>query len=350
MTAASWPTEIWTRQGVKPFKDPDPRKKLIKRLGFTAGDAFTQHTGTRIKEDVDVAQVVDSNLFKVAAGAVGVDWASFRAKLVAKEGMTDALRPRVYVQDSQGGELKWIDRSTWEADQGTGRYTARFSKTDEAGNTIDYGKGASHVSVDHDAEGRRGEGRDYQDWGKTDAGVNVKISESEQKDLDKMQDWLRENEADVSRSGSSAWDNPPSGHDYGFDNDNLWEALGIDLSKPPPTAAYLTDPSTGKTLDYEFNLLAPRTSHFKIPVPDGYGFGDHPGTREGSFVNTFLASDMNTRTDMTAVPVSGHTYPGGGHPSADSGYWHKGWNTGFKSTQPRAGQATAMDESKYRTS
>tara|TARA_A100001037_G_scaffold150465_1_gene135899 strand:- start:171 stop:1199 length:1029 start_codon:yes stop_codon:yes gene_type:complete len=341
MSTASWPTEIWTHQGVKPFKDPNPTSNLIKRLGFTEADAFTQHTGVRIKEGVDVAQVVDSNLFKVAAGAVGVDWASFRAKLVAKEGMDKALRPRVYVQDSQGGELKWIDRSAWEADQGTGRYTARFSKTDEAGNEIDYEKGQSHVSVE--------DGDDYQDWGKTDAGVEVKISDKEKEDLDKMQDWLKSNESDVSRSTSSVWDNPPSGHDYGFDNDNLWEALGIDPSKPPPTAAYLTDPSTGKTLDYEFNLLAPRTSHFKIPVPDGYGFGDHPGTRSGSFVNTYMASEMNERTDMTGVPVAGHTYPGGAHPGPTDSSWHySSHNEGFKSTQPRAGQTSAMDESKYR--
>jgi len=342
MTAAAWPTSIWTHQGVKPFVDPNPGAKAVSSLGFTPADAFTQHTGDRIKEGVDVAQVVDSNLFKVAAGAVGVDWASFRAKLVAKEGMDKALGARVYVQDSQGGNLKWIDRSAWEADQATGRYTARFTKTDEAGNEIDYSKGDSHVSVE--------DGKDYQDWGKTDSGEEIDISSDEADKLEDMQKWLKDNEREISRSSASAWDNPPSGRDYGFDNDNLWEALGIDPSKPPPTAEYLTDPSTGKTLDYEFNLLAPRTSHFTIPVPDGYGFGDDPGTRSGSFVNTVMASEMNKRTDMTGIPVAGHTYPGGAHPGADDPSWHQTiHHDGFKSTQPRAGQTTAMNESKYRT-
>lgn len=332
MTAAAWPTEIWTHQGVKPFTDPNPANKLIARLGFTPGDAFTQHTGTRIKEDVDVAQVVDSNLFKVAAGAVGVDWASFRAKLVAKEGMTNALGARVYVQDSQGGNLKWIDRSVWEADQATGRYTARFTKTDEAGKEIDYSKGESHVSVE--------DGDDYQDWGKTDSGEEIDISKDEKKSLDKMQEWLKDNERDVSRSTASAWDNPPSGHDYGFDNDNLWEALGIDPSKPPPPAPHLTDPSTGKTLDYEFNLLAPRQSFVNIPVPPGYEI-DHPGHRSGSFINTEMASTIASRSDMTGIPVQGHTYPGGAHPQ---GGWasptvHQNWT----SPQPRAGDTHPVD-------
>jgi len=331
MTAASWPTEIWTNRGIKTFGDPNPGAKAVSALGFTPADAFTQHTGTRIKEDVDVAQVVDSNLFKVAAGAVGVDWASFRAKLVAKEGMTDALRPRVYVQDSQGGALKWIDRSVWEADQATGRYTARFTKTDEAGKEIDYSKGESHVSDD--------DGDDYQDWGKTDSGEEVDISKDEKKKLDKMQKWLKENEASVSRSNSSVWDNPPSGRDYGFDNDNLWEALGIDLSKPPVTE-YISAERLG---DYEYNLLMPRESHVNIPVPPGYEM-DHPGVRSGSVVGSRMAFEMGGRDDLTGIPMAGHSYPGGAHPQSG---WHIG-NPDFKSPQPMAGHTTPIDESNYK--
>ena len=63
-----------------------------------------------------------------------------------------------------------------------------------------------------------------------------------------------------------------------------------------------------------------------------------------------MASEMNKRTNMTGIPVAGHTYPGGAHPDASDPYWHQSTNPGFKSTQPRAGQTTAMDESKYRTS
>ena len=281
MTTAAWPTEIWTHQGVKPFADPNPTNKLISRLGFTPEDVFTKHTGVRIKEGVDVAQIVDSNLFKVAAGAVGVDWTSFRKQLVAKEGMEKALGARVHVQDSQDGNLKWIDRSVWEADQPTGSYTARFAKTDESGKKIDYGD--SHVSVE--------DGDDYQDWGKTDSGEQIEITDDEKESLDKMQEWLIDNEKDVSRSGSDVWDTPPSGQDYGFDNDNLWEALGIDPSKPPPPAKHLA-------VDYEYNLIAPRTSHVNIPVPEGYA-NDHPGTRSGSFVNTVMASDIANRNEST---------------------------------------------------
>ncbi len=325
MTAAAWPTEIWTHQGVKPFTDPNPSKKLIKSLGFTPGDQFTAHTGVRIKEGVDVAQVVDSNLFKVAAGAVGVDWASFRAKLVAKEGMEKALGARVYVQDSQDGALKWIDRSAWEADQPTGRYTARFTKTDEAGNKIDYSKGESHVTDE--------DGDDYQDWGKTDSGEVIDISSDEKKDLDKMQEWLKDNEKNVSRSTSSAWDNPPSGHEYGFDNDNLWEALGIDPSKPPPPAQHLN-------VDYDYNLLAPRQSFVNIPVPPGYEL-DHPGHRSGSFINTVMASEVSSRNDMTGIPVQGHTYPGGAHPQ--SGWADPTVHQNWTSPQPKAGDTHPVD-------